>query len=404
MKAQITLLFLSLTSFINAQNIYLEGDTANNYPYVKYFYDNYVLASGGFSNGTKLFDCTDPSNIIDISSVSVPGGTDVIQVNGNIVYSGGWMTAKVVVADFTNIYAPLTIGTLNNLVGLPMGIAVTTDYFYLSQCNDTLYVIDQTNMSNLTIVNKINIDAQCSVELIIYDTMLYAATTNGLKAIDISDPLNPQLVTTIGGSYYEINIDTINKRVFVSKGDSNGFDYFDVSDPYNISIISAGGSGFTGKGVAYYDNKIFQATQNGINNVVAVYDVSVTPPVMLDSHPIVAGTSGVTVKDSTFYVGDYANFSVFSFYHGANIESNILANSIKTFPNPVQNSMTVEIENFVPNKTNLILQNSQGNIVLSQNVDANNVSINLTDIEPGVYFLKVIVDDAEQNNIKLIKL
>src|SRR5690606_11793810 len=121
MKKLVALFLITVSTLLNAQNIYLEGDTANNYPYVKYFHDNYVLVSGGFEGGTKLYDCTDPTNIIDLSSVSVPGGTDIIQINGNFVYSGSWMTNKVVVADFTNVFAPLTIGTLNNLIAIPTG-------------------------------------------------------------------------------------------------------------------------------------------------------------------------------------------------------------------------------------------------------------------------------------------
>lgn len=404
MKAPITLIFFLVASYVNAQTIYLEGDTANNYPYVKYFHDNYVLVSGGFAGGTKLFDCTNPSSILDVSSVSVPGGTDIIQVDGNLVYSGSWMTNKVVVADFTNVFAPLAIGTLDNLVGIPMGIAVTTDYFYLSQCNDTLYVVDQTNMSNLTIVNKIAIDAQCSVELVIDDTMLYAATINGLKAIDISDPVNPVLVSTIGNSYHEISIDTLGNRIFVAKGDANGFDIFDVSNPNNITIITAGGNGFTGKGVAYYDNKIFQATQNGVNNVVAVYDVSVIPPVMLDSHPIEAGTSGVTVKDSTFYVGDYVNFSVFRFHQLASIEDNVPQQNIQTFPNPVEDVLTIQIETIPSTNAVVIIQNSQGTIVQTKPILQQTETLDLSALTPGVYFLNVVLDDVNQRVIKVIKL
>jgi hypothetical protein len=383
-----------ISFYAQSQYINLEGDTVFNAPYIKYFHDNYVLAGSGVNATTSLLDCSDPTNIINVSSVSILGSSDYIQVENSIVYSGSWMTNRVSIADFSVLFAPLTLGTLTNLNGLPSGIAVNGDYFYLSLGNDSLYVVDQSDLNTPAIINKVNIGAGYSYEILIDDTLVYAATANGLKVVNVSDPVNPTLISTIGGSYFEISIDTLGDRIFVSKGNSSGFDVFDITDPTNISIINSGGNGYTGRGVAYYDNKIYQATQNGTTNIAAVYDLSTFPATMIASHPIASGSSGVTAKDSTFYVGDYVNFSIFSLSAlPLEIPNNYL--SISAYPNPFLNSITISCPLLDSAQVGLLeIQNSQGNIVFSTTLTESSETISLDGLLSGVYFWKLQVNDT----------
>lgn len=384
----------SISFYAQSQYINLDGDTAFNAPYIKYFQDNYVLAGSGVNGTTSLLDCSDPANIVNFSSVSVLGGTDYIQVENSIVYSGSWMTNRVSIADFSVLFAPVTLGTLTNLNGIPCGIAVNGDYFYLSISNDSLYVVDQSDISNPTIINKVNIGAGYSYEILIDDTLVYAATANGLKVVNVSDPVNPTLISTIGSSYYEISIDTLGDRIFVSKGNSSGFDVFNIADPANISIINSGGNGYTGRGVAYYDNKIYQATQNGTTNIVAAYNVSTFPATMIASHSIASGSSGVTAKDSTFYVGDYVNFSIFSLSSlTPGIPSNSL--SVTTYPNPFLNAITFNCPLLDSDQIGILkIQNSQGNIVFTTTLTESSETISLDALLSGVYFWKLQVNDT----------
>ncbi len=396
MKKIFFLALSSISLYGHGQSITLEGDTAYNAPYVKYFHDNYVLAGNGGSGSTSLLDCSDPTSIVNVSSVSILGGTDFIQVENSIVYSGSWMTNRVSIADFSLIFAPITLGTLTNLNGLPSGIAVNGDYFYLTLGNDSLYVVDQSDLYNPAIINKVNIGAGYACEIIIDDTLIYAATANGLKVVDVSDPVNPTLISTIGSSYYEISIDTIGDRIFVSKGNSSGFDVFDISDPTNISIINSGGNGYTGRGVAYYDNKIYQATQNGVSNIVAVYNVSNIPATMIASHPIDAGSSGVAVKDSVFYCGDYVNFSIFNLSAiPLELPQNDLSITITTYPNPFLDAITINCPLLGSTEAGLLeIQNSEGKIVLTTTLTESSETISLDGLTTGVYFWKLQVNDA----------
>ncbi|MCB9224977.1 MAG: T9SS type A sorting domain-containing protein [Crocinitomicaceae bacterium] len=386
MKKVLSLACLYLSFQVNAQYIQFLGDTTNNAPYVKYLYDDYVLVGTGFSSGTRALNCSDPNNITDVSSVSVNGGTDFIQVSDSIVYSGSWMSHTLSISDFTNINAPITLGNLTNLNGLPCGVAVNGDYFYLSLANDSIYVVDQSNLSTPNIINKVYIGASYCRELAIHDTILYAATANGVKVIDVSDPINPSVVTSLGSDYYEINIDTLTDRLFSSKGNSSGFDVFDISVPSNINLLLSGGIGLTGRGVGYYDNKIFQGTQNGSNNVVAVYDISSTTSVLIDSYPISSGCSGIDVKDSIFYSGDYSRFSVFNLSATGNantIESYFPA--IKVFPNPSHNGI-IKIE--IKNEGAIFYEviNESGELISSGNLENNQISL---DNYHGLFILKL---------------
>ncbi|MBK9591882.1 MAG: hypothetical protein IPO32_10370 [Crocinitomicaceae bacterium] len=90
-----------ISFYAQSQYLNLEGDTAFNAPYIKYFHDNYVLAGSGVNATTSLLDCSDPTNIINVSSVSILGSSDYIQVENSIVYSGSWMTNRVSIADFS---------------------------------------------------------------------------------------------------------------------------------------------------------------------------------------------------------------------------------------------------------------------------------------------------------------
>lgn len=69
---------------------------------------------------------------------------------------------------------------------------------------------------------------------------------------------------------------------------------------------------------------------------------------------------------------------------------------IKIFPNPVRDMLTLSVENNVHSKVDLIVYNSLGSEMVRKSdstENSNEVKINISQLKPGIYLLKLTVDN-----------
>ena len=70
------------------------------------------------------------------------------------------------------------------------------------------------------------------------------------------------------------------------------------------------------------------------------------------------------------------------------------------YPNPAKDILTVKAENL----SSVVVYNSLGQKVFSQDVDANETTINMSDFEAGIYMVRIVADGNEvTRKISVIK-
>jgi len=104
--------------------------------------------------------------------------------------------------------------------------------------------------------------------------------------------------------------------------------------------------------------------------------------------------ANLTVGQEYFYrVSAYNSFgtSVFSntasAVDGATMINNLQLNTVNIYPNPATSLLTID---FLPNESTLILNDLQGRSIYSTQVDNGQTILNLSNIEKGIYFLRII--------------
>ena len=154
-----------------------------------------------------------------------------------------------------------------------------------------------------------------------------------------------------------------------------------IFNPLPIAQIYASGNKlsigpFIGNIKWYKDNVLLQNSDSVITNASSgTYYVVVTDP------------NGCSNQSDNFI---HENLSL----------SQHLAKSVKIYPNPANNFLM--IENFELEKTTIELMSISGKTLISQTLERQTEKINLSNIQQGVYLLKVIQSNGEIFMFKLI--
>lgn len=378
---------LTLIPFIALnQTINFLGSTPNNGGCVYHLNNSYFLS--GYWSAVDILDYTNPGNISNTGSYSAPGDCWFLKAFGNIAYFGGGTTQSLTIADITNPSTPVVQTTIMGLPWIPTGAAIKDNYLYLTFGNDSFYVLDQTNLSNPIFLDTINISGIDSREMVIIDTVLCIATQNGLKTFDISTPQSPTFLGSIGGGYIAICADTLNKRVFVSKGgfgSTAGFDAIDISNPTSPSVTFSGGSGFTAMGIGYYNNTVIQ----GGPNLVAAYTVSLSNATMTDSYILNSQVVSVDVRDSIFFTCDMQNASVFNFGATTNSLNTVSIDETKMFPIPAGEQLNIKTGLTIEK---VLIYSLDGTIILKSTGDQK--IIDISSLSKGTYIIEISTENS----------
>ena len=104
----------------------------------------------------------------------------------------------------------------------------------------------------------------------------------------------------------------------------------------------------------------------------------------------------VTVASDTTFTANFASCK----------ETGIMGtqseNSFKAFPNPANNTLNVELKNYVNNGT-LTLFDMNGKLVLSQTISGNSAQINMSSLSAGNYILRLVENGTASAGVQVIK-
>lgn len=108
------------------------------------------------------------------------------------------------------------------------------------------------------------------------------------------------------------------------------------------------------------------------------------------------------VWDYTSYALDYYWKSITVKEAIVSIEEVIKKCTVSIYPNPTNNTLNVELENYVNNGT-LTLFDMSGKIVLSQAVNGNFAQINMFPLTAGIYILRLVENGTVSRETQVIK-
>lgn len=208
----------------------------------------YVITNSA-SESFVVLDISDPFNITEVHRVNLQNNPRDVTIQGDYVYiASKHNTQELQIIDITN---PLTAGIIGSFdlpsVADASVVRVDGDLAYLGRdasSEDEFYIIEHADKVNPSLVGSLNIDGGVS-SLTVQNSIVYVGSENGIVyAIDIQDPQNPFIKTTLGLLSSADTTAIAVSDILLYIGDKNGevyvYDIGDVNNPVFKSSIALG--------------------------------------------------------------------------------------------------------------------------------------------------------------------
>ena len=175
----------SYTLGIDIETIFVKG----NYLYI------------GAETGMHIFDISDPDKLNKLSTYRHITNCDPVVVQGNIAYvtlRGGCGVSNngnlLEIIDVSNPAAPTKLSDYTELEE-PYGLGIRGDYLYVCEGNYGLKIFNVSDPYSIKLENKLTIP---SYDVIMTNDARFILTGgDGIFQFDLSDPINPQLISEI---------------------------------------------------------------------------------------------------------------------------------------------------------------------------------------------------------------
>ncbi len=274
-----------LTEIINFDS--LNVSFRGNYP----FAESYALArtdSGnivfiGSGGGIFITDVSDPANPVILSEIRTRSLVDNCTYDPvrKRLYVCAYFSG-IEIWDLTDISDPFRMSRIPTEPYPRSGVAFIEDYLLVTT-NNSLWTIDAADPYNPVIVKELFLTNNLIIQMYLKDTVLYTVSDiQGIKTIDVSDPLDPQLIASTAyasGSRFDIS----GNYLFAVK--STGLTVLDISNPASISF--AGGLILDGypEDIVVFDNKAYISKQSTGGGLQIVNVENPASPVAISLYP-----------------------------------------------------------------------------------------------------------------------
>ena len=211
--------------------------------------DNYLHVVSSIDDGYYVFDVEDPSNPILVASLENLGNCTRIEIQDNYAYitnlSGNLYIFNIIDPENPREICCLNIpDSMEDILGYragaaPLDIKIKDDYLYVV-CYNSFYIIDVSDPQNPAAVSYSEMGVGGSI-LDVGDNHAFVIDNRcKLRVIDVSDKTNPFSVCEFvieGQICTHFRLSDDKKYAFIS-AQENGLITLDVSDPLNPAIIS----------------------------------------------------------------------------------------------------------------------------------------------------------------------
>jgi len=343
-----------------------------------------VLGSGGIVN------ISNPSRPELIGNISLAGFSTSVLVSEDYAYFGTGMLVKLIIADISNPTFPLQISSINfpETGGGIFGIAKSDDILYLAMGSAGIYSVDISDVSTPTVLDTLVIEYGQARDIVTKGNYAYVAHADGLKVLDISDPSNMQISTSIGSGYNSIDIN--DSLLFLGKG-SGGIDVFNISDSLvpAFSIVYSGGAW----DVKYQKNHVYLATNS---SGLFIYKIEGNTGIEMANFPNTNNgqSFGVSLQDSLILLIGGVNGVAILQYDStgtSSINAFSLENRLRIFPNPVVDHITIDQSNISISKIEII--DMKGKLIKNENYNYSPLYIDISDLPVGQYIIKIVTNE-----------
>jgi hypothetical protein len=213
------------------------------------------------NDGVGIFDVSDPFNPTLIGQIT-DNEASGLDVQGDRLAIYSVEPGFVALYDIVDPANPILMSTHSG-PEYPGQVILREDKIYVAGGYTTLVVIDATDPTNLTTAGIYDSPGivEFSVAIALEGDTAFVCTDFGkLYAVEITNPNNPQLISTHPLNYDTYAIETMHDRLIAS---SSGVHLYDISDPANIQWISAALG--VANDLSIVDNTMFAAS--GLNGL-----------------------------------------------------------------------------------------------------------------------------------------
>jgi hypothetical protein len=187
-------------------------------------------------DGVRIFNMSDPTNIIHLSRVmgwqsgGVPGVewcyAQAIDVDGNFLYIVDYKpfpnedTYGLYIIDITNPSAPALLNRFQNITSNPRDVNVENGYAYIADGYGGVEVVDVSDPMNPSVTGYVDlIDGSTGIKVDGDFAYVSEYILGGLQVVDISNPGNPNLTGWYQPSgVFALGVESSNGFVYVSDG------------------------------------------------------------------------------------------------------------------------------------------------------------------------------------------
>ncbi|NOY07491.1 MAG: hypothetical protein GXP33_01430 [Spirochaetes bacterium] len=303
----------------------------------------YTTFAGGFFGGSSSFhikDISDPSNIVELSSIQGIGASD-IKVKGTTAYIASG--TKVNIIDVTDPANPVLENPCTGAVNI-RGIDVFSDIIYAADgaesfeiydpsdensfpnpkvtiptsdaANDVVvdngyaYLavgsagVDVIDLSTNTIVTTCDTDGTASALAVDGNYLYVADDTAGLSVIDISTPSAASVITTLATPGNAVDISLKGKYACIADS-GEGLILIDISNPASPFISGSDKTPLDAIKVASDGNTVCIIDDTGSGRYIELFRINDNHPDAV-VHDVISssGNSGLAMNGKYIFAGD----------------------------------------------------------------------------------------------------
>jgi hypothetical protein len=269
-------------------------------------------------SGIQIVDVSDPAAPQILGSYDTPGAAQRIDIVGNLVYVADALSGMHIL-DISDPTTPTLLGSYTD-VGAITGVQVANSIAYLSDLYNGLLVLDVSNPAAPTLLGSYAAPQE-SWNLQLVDNLVYMThyvadppsdpdeptppPNDELHIIDVSNPAAPAVAGVYQGLNSVQNLFVENTLVYVV--DYDGMKIVDVQDPLNPFLT--GSISLESDDIVVQQNRVYIASNPlyGINGLF-IADVSQpTVPKMLGSYSTMGWVNDVLVDSGNTFIAAYAS-------------------------------------------------------------------------------------------------
>jgi hypothetical protein len=193
------------------------------------------VVTAGTSDSLQVFDVSNPEEPVVLGSVSVGNDPEQITVSNDYAYVANFGDNSLSVVDVSNPSSPSVVGTLS-LTGLTTDVFHAGKYLYVTD-GGSMKIVDVVNPANPVVISELAL-GNIPNSVVVQGRYAYVGNeASELHIIDVADPYNPTLLSTVSGLDGAVHAISVQGRYVYVSGNFNGFETIDVADPASPVLV-----------------------------------------------------------------------------------------------------------------------------------------------------------------------